>query len=484
MKKKTVSLIINPRAGERISKLTEMVAVFAAAGWKTDIALKEFGGHTLELARESASAGRDFVIGCGGDGTVNQIVNGIMASKRRRSVIGVIPGGTANVWAHEIGLPDDPVAAALALVDSDARWIDLGHFEVEALTAGGPGNAERKPVPPTKKGVHHFLLMAGIGADAAIMQETPTPLKEKLGVAAAAVATIKEFTGHKPFPVEIASRSKGREAILWKGEAVQIVIGNTRRYGNIGEMTPDAFLDDGVLDVLVIPADGPLATVQQITSFLLHHKPSDERSQHFQGAHLIITVPAHVAMQVDGSPVKLTDSLPSSAESLLQGKDGEGMMVTYRFDTVPRALQIAIPKAYKDTLFQDADTAGNGHKKAAEPADPPALELLPKPLKGALRPAAAVSKLLENGSKVHVAGVAPSPRRNGDFIVAGERSKNGSADVKPVAVRIGRKTQVFSRDGGALPVATAGALRPGAKMVVEGKENKRGVLRATRILLD
>lgn len=485
MKKKKVSLIINPRAGAGIGKLAEIGAVFAAAGWKTDITLKEFGGHALQLAHQSARAGRDLVIGCGGDGTINQIVNGVMSAKRRRSVIGVIPGGTANVWAHEIGLPADPVAAALALVDSDARWVDLGYFEVEALEVGGEGKRERRPVPPAKDGVHHFLLMAGLGADAEIMQETPAPLKEKVGMAAAAAATVKELTGHKPFPVELVSRTKGGETSLWKGDALQVVIGNTRRYGNIGAMTPDAFIDDGVLDVLVIPADGPLATVQQITSFLLHGKPSDGRSQQFQGAHLAVTVPAGVAMQVDGSPVQLADSLRSSDESIVHDQaDADVVMVTYRFDAIPRAVRIAIPKAYNDALFQDGDHSGNGNGKTDETAEPASVAPLPALPQTAPQPSAVIDEVLANGREVSVAGVASSPRRDGDYIVAGERSKNGSADVKPVAVRVGRKTEVWSRDGTMLPAAAAGALRPGARMVVEGKESKRGVLRAKRILLD
>src|SRR5512141_998775 len=133
MKCKTAYLIINPRLGKNVVKLTDVIAVFSAAGWKTDIALKEFGGHTMQLAREAAGAGYDLVIGYGGDGTLNQVVNGVMAAKRRRSIVGVIPGGTANVWAHEIGMPEDPVKASLLLVNSEGRKVDLGRVEVDSL---------------------------------------------------------------------------------------------------------------------------------------------------------------------------------------------------------------------------------------------------------------------------------------------------------------------------------------------------------------
>jgi diacylglycerol kinase family enzyme len=119
MKCKTAYLIINPRSGKKVNKLTAMIAVLSAAGWKTETAIKEFGGHTMQLARKAAEAGYDLVIGYGGDGTLNQVVNGVMAAKRRaRCIVGVIPGGTANVWAHEIGMSEDPVKASLLLINS------------------------------------------------------------------------------------------------------------------------------------------------------------------------------------------------------------------------------------------------------------------------------------------------------------------------------------------------------------------------------
>jgi diacylglycerol kinase family enzyme len=97
MRCRKVLLIINPRSGKNIAKLTDILAIFSAAGWKTDTALKEFGGQTMELARHGAESDYDLVIGYGGDGTLNQVVNGVMAAKRRKCIAGHIPGGTANV---------------------------------------------------------------------------------------------------------------------------------------------------------------------------------------------------------------------------------------------------------------------------------------------------------------------------------------------------------------------------------------------------
>ncbi|HCP74095.1 MAG TPA: diacylglycerol kinase, partial [Ktedonobacter sp.] len=105
MRCKKACLVINPRSGQNIVKLPDVMAVLSAAGWDTDIAIKEYGGHTMELANEAAEKGYDLVIGYGGDGTLSQVVNGVMNAKGQHSIVGLIPGGTANVWASEIGLP-------------------------------------------------------------------------------------------------------------------------------------------------------------------------------------------------------------------------------------------------------------------------------------------------------------------------------------------------------------------------------------------
>ena len=130
-----VCLVINPRDGQNLSKLTGILAIFAAAGWKTDIVLKEYGGHTMELATNAASQGYDLIIAYGGDGTLNQVVNRLMNNgKKRKSIVGVLPGGTVNQWAAEVGIPQDLVKAALTLVSSNDRKVDVARVVVTSIT--------------------------------------------------------------------------------------------------------------------------------------------------------------------------------------------------------------------------------------------------------------------------------------------------------------------------------------------------------------
>ncbi len=543
MRAKNASVVINPRTGQNIAKITDVLAVLSAAGWKTNIAIKEYGGHTMELANEAANDGRNLIIAYGGDGTLNQVVNGVLTSKGPHSIVGVIPGGTANVWAGEVGIPIDPVKAALSLVNSEARKVDIGHVEIGNIVFPGTnGQAQnhtsseeqktaKKKIKPSKgnsKGKHHFLLMAGLGIDAAIMGNVSKPLKYRIGPLAVGLSAAKELPTHHSFPIEIRTGSNSHDAEpTWKGEASQVVIGNTRRYGDIAEMTPDAYIDDGVLDVCVITAGDPLSTMQQLSSILLRRKPDNLSAEYFHGAHLSITVPVTVPMQLDGSAVRLKDYLEKADyEAIQQAPTTEHIMITYRFDALPHALEVAIPNAYNDALFESSNSRDESaqqrsndhvnehesHKKShikthhhhkqepnpqtetqqrteAEESQPIAQldgkqeenkkreDDIRKELPGL------VSSLLTAGRKVTVVGKAPNPEKKDTYIIAGGTVKQATGEIKPVAVVVNADTTILNREGGRVSLDAVRNAQEGMVLVVEGRKSKRGVIEATRMVM-
>lgn len=534
MSSKKAALVINPRTGQNVAKITDVLAVLSAAGWKTTIALKEYGGHSMELAHKAASDKSDLVLAYGGDGTLSQVVNGVMDAKGQ-SRVGVIPGGTANVWAGEIGVPTDPVKAALSLVNSEPRKVDVGHVDSMGLTfpqnetdtAHGK-NGHKKKMKPGKgstKAKHHFLLMAGLGIDAAIMGNVSKPLKYRIGPLAVGLSAAKELPTQKAFPIEIRTSADDRDP-LWRGEALQVVIGNTRRYGDIAEMTPNAYIDDGVLDVCVVTAGDPLTTMQQVTSLLLRKKPDNLTAEYFHGAHLYIKVPATVPMQLDGSAVKLKDYLEKDEYTALhQAPQQEQVMITYRFDAMPHALEVFIPRTYNNALFERSHSAeekqepvtqlqGHAEKQHAhvkvhkhkgdEQAE---TELQQRTAKEEARAAselhdseaerkekkldaemskefpAIVDSLLENGRKITVVGKVPNPEKAGTYIIAGGALKESTSEVKPVAVVVDAETTIFNRNGGHVPGEAIQELQEGTTLVVEGKKSKRGVIHARRMVM-
>ncbi len=486
---KDACLIVDLREGQNLAEITNMIAVLSAAGWKTDIALKVYGGETLKLARKATKQGYDAIIAYGGDGTLNQVINGVMAVGGK-SIVGVIPGGTANEWAGEISVPGDHVDAALTLVNSDMRKVDLGHVSVESLsfpdTAQTQGNAPAKDTAKGKRSKKkkklsaqarpYFLLMAGLGIDAAVIAKTSKPLKQHIGRLAFDVAAVKELPRQQPFAVEIQATDKNGNTERWQGEAVQIIIANTRRYANMIEVTSDAYLDDGMLDVCVITSGSPVKTMEQLTSLFLRHKPDAATSKFFHGAQISIQVPASIHLQLDGNAVDLQDYLDKSEqEALQQVPDPHEVMVNYQFNAEPHALRMAIPRTYDDALFQHHHVAEkpeaqhNGAQAEANYPQPPA--------------EAQIEALTRDGYKVTVVGGVPDPAKPHTYIIAGNMHKQNNDETEPVAVRVDGEAATIKRSGEYLSLTSLEQLQKGTDIVVTGKKSKRGVIRAAHVIV-
>jgi YegS/Rv2252/BmrU family lipid kinase len=494
-------LVINPRDGQNLAKLPAILAVFSAAGWHTDVVLKEYGGHTMELATEAARKGYDIVIGYGGDGTLNQVVNGMMnGKKKKKSLVGVLPGGTANVWATEVSVPSDPVKAALTLVGSEARKADVGHVEVTTLTflATTQGKEEQPPIQDTAgamaqvrkvkysaKARHHFMLMAGLGIDAAVMGQVDKTLKHRIGVLSVGIAAAEKLPEQHEFSVEISVTEKesGTERV-WQGDALQVIIGNTRRYASILEMTSEASIDDGMLDVCVVMAGDPLSTMQQITSLLVRRRPDNQNTQFFRGAHLSIRIPASIGLQLDGSAVNLKDYLSKSDSEALQcDQDAEHVLVTYRFDALPGVLHVAVPSTYDGPLFERShqeEMPQTSEQQRSVSAD----EKQPDTSSPSEQQSHEQSSIqLDRGRKVTVVGVATLSEKQWACIVAATTSKSSTGEIMPVAICIDEYTELSKRTGEPAAALDVQRLQEGAEIVVEGKKSKREVIHATRAVV-
>lgn len=498
-KKKKVRLIINPRAGHNFTRISDVLAVFSAAGWKTDLAVKLHGGHTMELATEAAEEGYDLVIAYGGDGTINQVVNGVMfADGMQQPVVGVLPGGTANQWVSETGEHIDPVKAALSLIDSDVGAVDLGHIQVQALklpNTNQEGQKQRKKGRKAQKskakppsGVEpYFLLTAGLGIDAAVISHTSKALKQRVGRLAFDLAAAEVLPEQHAFPIEIASiEADGQHAaLLWSGEAFQVILGNTRRYADAVEMTPNAYVDDEKLDLCVITEGNLLATLEQMVSFLVRRRPDSNTARNFQGTHFLITVPASIRLQLDGSAVQLEDYLSKAdREALQQVPDRAQVMVCYRFDAVPHALRVALPQACDNTLFEHLSYAGETHTPDEQrPAKAPSESHDGQRREVQQESSGLIKTLLRDGYETTVAGVVAVPRKKPRYVIAGHTVKRQTGETKPVAVRVDEDATVLLQTGRHVPLSEIQQLQEGTVVVARGKKSRRDVIKAKQVLL-
>ncbi len=223
---KSAVLIYNPVAGRHPARREKEIQQAAAALREDSIAARlvrtSGPGTACELARAAVAEGTGLVIVCGGDGTINEVVNGVAPGE---AALAILPGGTANIIAKELGLPHDPVHAAKQLSRWRPRRIALGSA-VWARTHGEPA---------TDKEQRFFLSVAGIGFDAYIVYKLSVAFKMSLGVVAYGWEAIHQALRYR-FPAFLC-QADGQER-----RATFAVVHRTKLYAGWFHLAPTANL--------------------------------------------------------------------------------------------------------------------------------------------------------------------------------------------------------------------------------------------------
>jgi YegS/Rv2252/BmrU family lipid kinase len=296
-------LIVNPRAGRAGALLNggldRVRKILAAQGTESDWTRTDTPEAAEEAARSAIQKKRDLVIACGGDGTLNAVVNGLAGS---RVPMALLPAGTANILAKELGVSKNVERAAAGLAGGTLRRIALGMI----TTCDGVSNGR------------YFLCVGGAGPDGAIVQAVNNHLKRHTGMLAFWAEGARQLALYK-FP-RFRVTTEDREL-----EATMIVVGRTKHYGGPLRITTEADLFGDDFQLMVCAARGraaylgivPLALVGQV-----HLAPGAEflRSKMFR-CEPIDSPPA--LAQVDGEPA---GQLPAE------------------FRIVPDALTLLVPK--------------------------------------------------------------------------------------------------------------------------------------------
>jgi len=223
-------IIYNPAAGRYSVKpfIKSAVKELVSAGWAVDAAETQSGAHTIELAKQAAAEKKDAVFAVGGDGTIGNVVNGLVGSD---TALGVLPAGTANVWSIELGLPPFAWTRPWALRNN------------ATILANAPCHA----VDVGICNQYSFMMWAGIGLDAMTIHsiEPRVRLEKFLSMPEYMAKTIWN-----------AAQWSGIRLRLWvddrevEGHYLLVVATNIRHYmGGHSNLSPDAYLDDGLLDI-------------------------------------------------------------------------------------------------------------------------------------------------------------------------------------------------------------------------------------------
>ncbi len=269
-------VIFNPSArGDRANAVySSLDSVFPNCTWRRSTE----PGQVRHLAAEAVRAGYSTVIAAGGDGTANEVVNGIgdVPGGFESTCFGVLPLGTINVFARELGFPLNLAGAARVLKKGKTRSIDLGC--VKYVEDGG----ERQ---------RYFVQLAGAGLDSRAIELVSWQLKKQLGPAAYLVAGVRALTERQP---QITAH--GSEPI--SGELV--LIGNGRFYGGSLPVFPTADLEDGLLDVCVIPKLTWRRLVGAALGLLTGKFTKFCSALHFRLPSVKLTSTSRVILQLDG----------------------------------------------------------------------------------------------------------------------------------------------------------------------------------------
>ncbi|MGD9495072.1 MAG: diacylglycerol kinase family protein [Armatimonadota bacterium] len=232
-----VLLIVNPRAGRGrgLASAARAAAALRDAGWQVEQRCTAGPGDADRLARAARNEGWDVVLGCGGDGTLSQVLAGLVDSGIPG---GVIPAGTGNDFCRCVGLSRDPVAAARQLVHGRSTPIDL--LEID----GGRAWA---------------VNVMGVGFDARVAARMNRRLRLTGGLAAYFTAVLQELARNRATHLRLQV-----DEARWEGEALLLAVANAQSYGAGMRIAPQARIDDGLLDVVLVR---PLARLAFLWSF-------------------------------------------------------------------------------------------------------------------------------------------------------------------------------------------------------------------------
>lgn len=305
-------LIFNPSAGRQGPRrqLPEAIATLESGGWTVERAATKGPDDAGSLAQIANAAGFDVIVVAGGDGTINQVANGLMTAESGReqaAALGLLPSGTANVLARDLGIPvpgpgqqNTLTAAARLLLRAKPTPVDVG------LASGAGGR-------------RYFLCWAGVGIDAAITAYAASSpqAKRRLGplvFAAGALTQLHELRHAPSYKVTVDSQQ-------WTGNGLLVVVSNIRQYAAILKMAPEASLTDGLLDVAFFRKAHPLAILRVLWLLRTGGHVDEPHVEYTRSQRVCIDSVSPQAVHLDAEPFGTTpltvDVVPRSLVLLI-----------------------------------------------------------------------------------------------------------------------------------------------------------------------
>jgi diacylglycerol kinase (ATP) len=302
-------LIFNPCAGQAVAANLLVEVVDFLAGYGCTVTLKKTcgPGEATTLARRASQEGADVVIAAGGDGTVSEVAAGILNTS---TALAVLPLGTTNAWALQMGIPAlNPMLSSAMLTRMMADWEERTNVQI-------PANYYRRmlldaarviieghtvPVDVGEVSGRHFLMWAGAGLDAAVVESVTTREKRALGSWAYALNALGTFSRYPSVDVKMTMDGKKLET-----RTPLIIISNIQLYGGLVAIGAKASVSDGKLDVCVFKGGGFFTFAQHAFKVLSRQHLRDPQVEYYQCREIEIESSPCMPVHLDGDPFTQT----------------------------------------------------------------------------------------------------------------------------------------------------------------------------------
>ena len=273
-------LIVNPVAGKLKvhSELFDIIEVFAKNEYIVTTAITQYRGHCSELAASAFREGYDIVVCCGGDGTLNEAISGLLGSRDGAKVpLGYIPAGSTNDFADTLGIPSNPTAAAVNICKSVRMGIDVGQFGDD----------------------HNFSYIATFGAFSAASYNAPQELKNSIGHLAYLIEGLKQLGNMEKYKVRLVA--DGQE---YSGDYIYCSVSNTRSVAGLVKLSEKIVdLHDGLFEVILVKYPKDLAETSKIISGILSSNFNNDMFEFFKAKDITFYMENETAWSLDGEKV-------------------------------------------------------------------------------------------------------------------------------------------------------------------------------------
>ncbi len=326
-------LIYNPSGGQVVIRheLDNVVAFLERYGWSVTLQETSKPLEATELARHAVNRGARVVIAAGGDGTINEVANGLVNTD---VALGVLPLGTTNSWALQMRIPalnpmlpgTQAVKLIAALEERIARPLPANYYRKVLLDAARVlVDGRTVAVDMGELSGRHFLMWAGIGFDAAIVQSMPPKEKRALGSWAYVLPAIESAYRYSGTDVWL-----NLDGTVIKVSTPFIVISNIQLYGGVMAIGAKACVNDAKLDVCIFKGGGFFTFVQQAMKVLSHRHLQDPKVEYHQCREIVVESARPLPVHVDGETFTRTP---------------------IAIHTVPSSLKVIIPEIVPGHLF-------------------------------------------------------------------------------------------------------------------------------------